>query len=282
MTVLYLFAICLTVSGFFRKVESPILASFLLVINLSFFLQFGISQVGLFLGVDPLCSYLKEFENHTQRAVYFVIRSIIFSYTIYAGWQLIAAFLMLTAIALWIIRKASSQLRNWSRLRQKQSKVRGILKILQYDVPYLSASQALQIHQEINILVQIASDAFYVVLPFLLLLGLTILVVCNYGTIQFHHQIPFLAYCSMPAMSVFVTGVIITFYGPAALIHEDSKEVLRHFNTIKKGKHWSKTVKSVRSIRYGFASMFYASIETEVMFYWKVVDCTITSLLISR
>jgi hypothetical protein len=278
MTVLYLFAICLTVSGFFRKVESPILASFLLVINLSFFLQFGISQVGLFLGVDPLCSYLKEFENHTQRAVYFVIRSIIFSYTIYAGWQLIAAFLMLTAISLWIIRKASSQLRNWKR----QAKVRRILKIRQYDVPNLSASQALKIHQEINILVQIASDAYYIVLPFLLLLGLTILVVCNYGTIQFHHQIPFLVYCSMPAMSVFVTGVILTFYGPAALVHEDSKEVLRYFNTIKQGKHWSKTVKSVRSIRCSFASMFYASIETEVMFYWKVVDCTITSLLISR
>jgi hypothetical protein len=156
------------------------------------------------------------------------------------------------------------------------------LKIRQYDVPYLSASQALQIHQEINIMVQIASDAYYIVLPFLLFLGLNILVVCSYGTIQFHHQIPLLVYCSMPAMSVLVTGVILTFYGPAALVHEDSKEVLRYFNTIKKEKDWSKAVKSVRSIRYGFASMFYASIETEVMFYWKVVDCTITSLLISR
>jgi phosphate starvation-inducible membrane PsiE len=278
MTVLYLFAICLTVSGFFGKVESPILVWFLLVMNLSFFLQFGISQIGLFLGVDPLFSYLMEFENPTQKVVCYVIRLVIFSHTVYAEWQLFAGFLMLTAIALWIIRKASSQLRNWKR----RAKVRGIWKFRKYDVADLSASQALQIHQEINILVQIASDAYYIILPFLLFLGLTILVVCNYSTIQFHHQIPFLVYCSMPAMSLLGTGIFLCFYGPAALVHEDSKEVLRYFNTIKKGKGWSKTVKSVRSIRYGFASMFYASIETEVMFYWKVVDFTITSLLISR
>jgi hypothetical protein len=259
--------------------------------NSSCLLFFGVSVACVYFGVDPLFIFLGGDQaiiigSPVKKTIYYVIRLVIFSFSVHAGWQLIFAFVLLNTISLWIVRKASSHLRNWGRLKLKISKVFSygqFVKTGKYELSYFSTSHSIQMHREINILVQIVCDAYYFLLPSIVLLGFGMLVVCNYGVIRLtDNNVPPPVYVIMPALSFFVSGVIMAFFGPAALVHEDSKELLEQLKQIKRGKYWKKVIKSQRTIRIYFASLFYASVITESMFYWKVVECTITSILISR
>jgi hypothetical protein len=108
------------ISGIFGKSENPLLFCFLLLVNLSFFLQIFVSVIGLFLHVDPLYSFLPSIHNNNQRGLElfcFIFRALYFSYGVYTAWQVIGAVIILTIIVLWILRKAVSHLKDWERCK---------------------------------------------------------------------------------------------------------------------------------------------------------------------
>jgi hypothetical protein len=249
-----------------------------MMIDLTFILQFGITPVALFLGADSLYLLLGDGQSILlQRVVCILLRSVVFGYVVYTAWQIIGAFLLLTANTAWMMRKSTSNLRNWINWKSKQLKTSH-----HQHFSHFSASQAFQMHREINLLVEIFNDAYYILQPLLVVLALSIVVVCSYGTIQLLHNVPFFLFVILPVIGLLVTGIILAFYHPAALIHEDSREVLKYLERIKSARYWSKKIKSERSIRITIASLFYASVLTEAMFYWEIVECTITLILITR
>jgi hypothetical protein len=122
-----------------------------------------------------------------------------------------------------------------------------------------------------------------VILPFLLLFGMTTLVACNYCSILLHRHVPSLVFVIMPSWSVFVTGLWIALFPPTVKIHEESKHFLRSMQLLdNNGKHWARLVKSERNLRVYFASFFYARMSTEVTLFSKILDYTITSIMIGR
>jgi hypothetical protein len=237
------------------------------LVNGSVVVPFGIGLGALYLKVDQFYPFVPKEGQVTKsiRRICMGFRGFIYIVGCFAIWQIYATVIILTIICLWIILQSTSNL-----LIVKQKKWR----------MWLLPSQSMKIHKEIDILVKMSCEAYYILLPFLLLFGMMILVVCNVGTIKLHDRVPLLVYLAMPVCSLCVTIGILALFPPAVRIHENSKEFLHSAKLLMMGKYWRRVVKAQRSIRIIFGPLFHAKKSTKATFMAGVIDYTVDFLMI--
>jgi len=138
----------------------------------------------------------------------------------------------------------------------------------------------LRIYNSLQLIMYVGTcKACHVLLPFLLLFGLALLVVCNYVTIMMHKSLPLIVYISMPGLSVFVSGIVMALFPKAADFYENSTTFLRLAKLTTLDKYWHKVLRSKTGIKIMFGSMFHAKRSTKTTFFCCVIDYTINLIL---
>jgi len=140
----------------------------------------------------------------------------------------------------------------------------------------------LQLNSQVKLFEQLANNALYYYLPFLLLFGGFILISSNFACVKFHSKMPMPVFVFMPVLSIFVIIIILTLFPAATKVHDDSCRCLHKLGLLAgKQKYFSKRVKAQRPFRFNFGPLFMAKNSTKTTYLACVIDGTINALLIS-
>jgi len=116
--------------------------------------------------------------------------------------------------------------------------------------------------------------------PFMLLLGLIIVVVGNYGSIRMYGKVHPALYAIFPTSLMIAILQISSLVPRICKLHTVSREFLRQFKKIGTGKLEKRYANSLRIVRVNIGSFFYCSKEFNMIFFAVIVDYTVNALLL--
>jgi hypothetical protein len=143
-----------------------------------------------------------------------------------------------------------------------------------------SMHRILAIQRQVRILIFEYNEAFYLLLPVLLLTGECILVVCSYASIRMHENIPMPYYLVLPGLSIFVVMLIMVLFPATSDVYENSSEFLRAVRLIAgKSRYWRKVWHAEKAVKFSMGGLFFAKRSTKTTYLVQCIDATINALL---
>jgi len=113
----------------------------------------------------------------------------------------------------------------------------------------------------VRLILPLVVEAFYLILPFLLLFGEVIFVSCNYATVKMYVSVPMPFFLIVPNLSCFVILIVLVLFPSSVSVFENSTEPLtltKLLKTVGTDKTWIQVVRATRPPRFNFGSMFCA------------------------
>jgi len=179
-----------------------------------------------------------------------------------------------------------SCLTNWSlkevtgNLSKLEGKVgKNLVKESLYNVFQLN--RAIKSHVKIQLLITLINQAYFYQIPALLVLGETLLVLCNYASIKMIDVVPFPQYLVFPILSLVIIIVVLAMFPLAVQVFESSTTFLRQIKSLV-GRHkiMRAQVRSQRPCRIGIGQLFYAKRSTKCTYFDNCIQFTVDALLL--
>jgi len=93
-------------------------------------------------------------------------------------------------------------------------------------------NRAIKSHVKIQLLVTLINQVYFYHIPALLVMGETLLVLCNYASIKMVDIIPFPQYLVFPVMSLVIIIIVLALFPLGEQVFEASTTFLRHMKSL--------------------------------------------------
>jgi len=140
--------------------------------------------------------------------------------------------------------------------------------------------QRIQLHNWFTILETLCWNVTTLFAPFILVLGLFILMVGNYGTIKMYDKIDPLMYPLFPVVSIIALVQTSILLPAVCQLNDQSIQFLKLIRVQALGKFEVKQLRAIRPLRFKIASFFYCKSRTEILYMEVVTSHTINALLL--
>jgi hypothetical protein len=247
-----------------------------------------------YLNFDPFWFVLPETENQLITTVLLFMRFLGFSNAACMGWAVLATIFMVLIFGLKIIQETlKCQIRWASRIRNGTPMRNVVNCYLVYlrnrkqsgkrTIPSITPMQRiLAIQRQVRILIFESNEAFYLLLPVLLLTGECILVVCSYASIRMHENIPMPFYLVLPGITIFVVMLTMVLFPAASDVYENSSEFLRTVKLIAgRNRYWRRVWHAEKVVKFSMGGLFFAKRSTKTTYLVQCIDATINALLVT-
>jgi hypothetical protein len=148
------------------------------------------------------------------------------------------------------------------------------------NLPFQRLKSAVRLHTELSLLCSSASELFSFLLPFLLLLGVFLIVIADYGTLKMYSMIEMPWFLGLPGLSFIVKIIIAVLFPQATKIYEKADQFRLGLYYITRTKHDKRIAWALRPARIHFGSLFFAKKSTKSTYFKTIFDATINSLLL--
>jgi len=235
----------------------------------------------IYLELDPFSFILREINYRSSNNVLILaMKCLMCYYSSHIGWYGISSVLLIMLIELHY---------GYCLISKGLDLVTDLTRTVMHKKPSFQLKRELAITREVlytiklmRLILPLADEAFYVILPFLLLLGEMVFVSCTYATIKMYDSIPmpfFLVLPSLACAQIIFLQIALPF---AANVLENSKSsllLLKALKIVHKDKIWIRTIRATRPPRFNFGSMFYAKQSTKITCFECWLNDTINILL---
>jgi len=236
----------------------------------------GAQVISVILNKDPLSIYLPVGlfnASIINWLILFLLRLFWLLVFVYMDWQSNCAVIFPTVIGLRII---NASLANNLRLCKS---------IILYENPAkasLRLKEVIKHHRTLLVVEKAINEAYFLLHPFLLLFGMTIIVVCNCGTVRLYGRISILVYFVLPFLSLISVAMILTIFPAVSSAHESSCNIIQDAKHSIRTKYLGRLIRSEMNFRFYAGSFFYVKKETKLTYIAFLLDKTITALISSR
>jgi hypothetical protein len=265
-----------------KQKRSDTLLAVSLAVIITFTILIGIAIVlGLLLLKLDYLYHLAPNEEENVRikwAICLGIRLLFLTLGFSAFWQMIIDIIIITIMNARILHHFLSKLSSANICNTYMYKMERRSRF-QW-VHTLSSCKLIKLHKEINILVQMISEAYSIISIVLILSAMIFMIVCNCVTIKLRGgAIPLPMYISFPLWSTCNAFCFMMIFPTVVKCHETSKQFLQSATLFRKNRYWQKIVKAERPIRVEIGPFFYAKQSTTGTMMAIVVDYTVNFIL---
>jgi len=203
----------------------------------------------------------------------------------YEIWRSIVACFISCLFFVAILRVLMSELRIQGKLTSRAtvnliSPPEWITKKLLLAISSVEFRNRIKLHNWLTIVETLSRDVTVIFAPFLLILGLFSLMVCNYGTIKMFGAMNTLMYAMFPIISIMTFVLILTLLPVFCKLNVKSIEFLKLIRFRAVGRLEVKQVRAIKSIRFKVGSFFYCEKHTLLLYIEAVMSYTIDALLL--
>jgi hypothetical protein len=244
----------------------------LITICSSIIVPFTLGPCGSYFGIDVLYPLAQLLIARVPISTYFTVfvRYFIAAYFSYRTWQTLVSLLVLLAIFL------QSALKLVCILTETLNILRNIKPC---NLPVQRLKSVIRLHTELSLICSAIGEVLSF-LPFLLLLGVFLIVIGDYGTLKMYSIIEMPWFLGFPGLSLIVKIIIAVLLPQATKIYETADQFRLGLYYITRTKHDKRIARSFRPARINFGSLFFAKKSTKSAYFKTIFDATINSLLL--
>jgi hypothetical protein len=140
-----------------------------------------------------------------------------------------------------------------------------------------------RIHCEVYLLCNALSQTLNFLLPFLLLMGIILCVICDFATIRFLSGttgMPSFLGTLLIILSLYIKTIIAVLFPQASGVFENSVNSVRGLKNVVVRKHEIRKLRAIRNARISFGSLFHAKKSTKCSYFQTIFDATVNSVLL--
>jgi len=246
-------------------------------LNVSIIGIIGAQIISVFLNKDPLSIYIpQELLKPSLDSGWLALvtlRLIWITLFVYMDWQSNCAIIFSSIVGLRIVNSFLVNVLSFCKSINLTNRPASVFFRFQKVIKY---------HRILRVIEKGTNEAYFVLHPFLLLFGMTTLVVCNYGTVRLYGRISILVYFVLPLLSVLLFGIIQTLFPVTSNAHERSCDIIRAAKYFARTKYLKTVVRAEAPFKIYAGSLFFVKRNTKVTYIALVLDNTITALISSE
>jgi hypothetical protein len=212
--------------------------------------------------------------NHETKISFILIRFTLLSMVYYPVWQILSLMFILMIVFL------HPPLRLMSKLARLSSTNKEYFAKL-FRRQRLEA--VFRIHSEVYLLCNALSQTLNFLLPFLLLMGIILCVICDFATIRFLSgttKMPWFLGTLLIILSLHNKSVISVLFPQASGVFENSANSLRGLKNVVVSRHEILKLRAIRNARISFGSLFHAKKSTKCSYFQTIFDTTVNAVLL--
>jgi hypothetical protein len=242
-----------------------------MIINASIVVPIVFSSAVVHFNIDFLYKFSDIFFfNNILHTLTILFRHLFCEYVGYRVWHISAQMLITVGIFLQVPLRLTSILPTIVQQHSRFSAKKYALNI----------NVLMRIHTEIAIVCSVISHICRFMIPFLMQIGLILVVIVDYSTIKLYSAIGMPWFLGMPCLSLYIKAIIYILFPNASGIFENSENLKKALANIFLSKYYKRKLRSIRSARIQIGSLCHAKKSTKCTYFTTMIHTTIDAILL--